>query len=521
MKDATIIELSASLKAKRFSCVELTQVLMARIDALNPVLNAFITVDPERAQADAKDRRCDHRRGQGRAAHRHSHRAQGHPGDRRDAHDVRLAHARELRVAVRRARGRPPGPRRHRARRQDQHGRVRHGLVERDVVLRSGEESLAHGLCARRQFRRHGGGRRGAAGAGRHGHRHRRLDPPAGRHVGHLRPEAHVWGVLPLRTRRVRVQPRPGRSLRAYRTRPRAVAERDGGPRQPRLDLARPPCRGLRADPRGATRSKTSGRRPDRPSRRIFRCGHRCRRRAIDRQRARGVAQPGGGHGRPRAAERGPVDSGVLRDRPGGGVVEPVALRWCPLRPSGRRLHRPRRHVQEDARRGLRRRSEAPDPGGHLRAVARLLRRVLPQGAAGAQAHRRRLSPRLCAVRRDRRPDGADGCVSDRREERRSRRDVSQRHLHDRREPHRIARAVDPVRLRPQRTADRPAAPGSRVRGSPVARRRASVSSRRRTGIKGPPRSLQLRARCPPRGRSERLGTALRRSRARSWEAAR
>ena len=93
-----------------------------------------------------------------------------------------------------------------------------------------------------------------------------------------------------------------------------------------------------------------------------------------------------------RAAERRAVDPGVLRDRAGGSVVEPVALRRRPVRPSGRRVRRPRGHVQEDARRGLRRRSEAPDPGRHLRAVARLLRRLLPQGAAGAAAHRRRLS---------------------------------------------------------------------------------------------------------------------------------
>jgi aspartyl-tRNA(Asn)/glutamyl-tRNA(Gln) amidotransferase subunit A len=52
--DVTITDLAASLKAKRFSCVELTQALLARIDVLNPVLNAFITVDPDRALADAK-----------------------------------------------------------------------------------------------------------------------------------------------------------------------------------------------------------------------------------------------------------------------------------------------------------------------------------------------------------------------------------------------------------------------------------------------------------------------------------
>jgi len=54
MIDASIAELSASLRARRFSSVELTRSLLDRIGALNPALNAFITVDPDRALADAK-----------------------------------------------------------------------------------------------------------------------------------------------------------------------------------------------------------------------------------------------------------------------------------------------------------------------------------------------------------------------------------------------------------------------------------------------------------------------------------
>jgi aspartyl-tRNA(Asn)/glutamyl-tRNA(Gln) amidotransferase subunit A len=45
---------------------------------------------------------------------------------------------------------------------------------------------------------------------------------------------------------------------------------------------------------------------------------------------------------------------------PAEGVVEPVAFRRRPLRPSRCALHRPARHVQEVARGGLRRRGEAP-----------------------------------------------------------------------------------------------------------------------------------------------------------------
>ncbi len=51
---ASITELAAALRAKRYSCGELTQGLLDRIARVNPALNAFITVDPERALADAK-----------------------------------------------------------------------------------------------------------------------------------------------------------------------------------------------------------------------------------------------------------------------------------------------------------------------------------------------------------------------------------------------------------------------------------------------------------------------------------
>jgi aspartyl-tRNA(Asn)/glutamyl-tRNA(Gln) amidotransferase subunit A len=54
MFDASIAEMSASLRAKRFSSVELTRELLARIDALDGKLNTFITVDPARAVADAE-----------------------------------------------------------------------------------------------------------------------------------------------------------------------------------------------------------------------------------------------------------------------------------------------------------------------------------------------------------------------------------------------------------------------------------------------------------------------------------
>ncbi len=51
---SSIAELAQALQAKRLSSVELTQGLLERIAQHNPTLNAFITVDAERALADAR-----------------------------------------------------------------------------------------------------------------------------------------------------------------------------------------------------------------------------------------------------------------------------------------------------------------------------------------------------------------------------------------------------------------------------------------------------------------------------------
>ena len=177
----------------------------------------------------------------------------------------------------------------------------------------------------------------------------------------------------------------------------RAAAERDGGPRSARLDVARPArARTTRACWRARGRaSRWPASRIGLPAEYFGAGNRRRRRRGRSTPRSPSSARSARRPSMSTLPNVSAVRAGVLRDRAGGGVVEPVALRRRPLRPPRRAVRRPDRHVPEDARRGLRRRGQAADPRRHLRAVARLLRRVLPQGAAGAPADRRRFWSRV------------------------------------------------------------------------------------------------------------------------------
>ena len=118
----------------------------------------------------------------------------------------------------------------------------------------------------------------------------------------------------------------------------------------------------------------------------------------------------------PHSPLRGPD---LLHRGAGRGRGEPRPVRRRALRPAeGRPRGRHPRALPGHAGRGLRRRGAAPDPGGHLRAERRLLRRLLPEGAAGAGAHRRRLPAGL----RLRRGPAAHARPRPRRPSRRARR---------------------------------------------------------------------------------------------------
>ena len=148
--------------------------------------------------------------------------------------------------------------RRRGAARQDQLRRVRHGLVERDLVFRPGDlavapQGLQHAADAGRLVRRLGGGGGGAIVPRRHRHRHRRLDPPAGGLHRHRRHQADLRPLLALGHRRLCLLARSGRPVRAHAcATPRSCCARWPGP-TPRTRPA-PICRCRITKPRSANR---------------------------------------------------------------------------------------------------------------------------------------------------------------------------------------------------------------------------------------------------------------------------
>ena len=125
-----------------------------RSSAPIPLLNAYVAVTADKARAMAKASDAQAGQGRGAGARRHPARHQGPVRHRGRPHPGRQPCARRLQAALRiDGHGQSVGRRRRHAR-QAQHGRVRHGLVQRDVLLRPGRQSVA---AFARRHQRHAG----------------------------------------------------------------------------------------------------------------------------------------------------------------------------------------------------------------------------------------------------------------------------------------------------------------------------------------------------------------------------
>ena len=222
----TAAELSAALAKGEVSATEVTRAHLDRIAAVDDRVHAFLHVaaDSALAQAATIDAEAKSRRTIPKPAGRRPGRGQGRVHHHRHADHLRLAHPGGLAPAVRRHdhAAAQAGRRDHPG--QDQHGRVRHGLVHRELRVRPQPQPVGPGQDPGRlvrRVRRRGRGLRGAAG---HRHRHRRLDPPARRGLRHRRHQAHLRRLLPVRRGGVREQPGHARAVRADRAGRRAAA---------------------------------------------------------------------------------------------------------------------------------------------------------------------------------------------------------------------------------------------------------------------------------------------------------
>ena len=317
---------------------------------------AYLTLDPEGARARARgDRR---RRAAGdppprRPAPRREGRALAPATCPPPAGSRILEGYRPLYTATCVARLR--GGRRHR-RRQDQHGRVRDGLVARRTrPTRSratpGTPSACPAAPAAARPRRWP--RAMAPLVARH--RHRRLDPPAGRALRDRRAEAHLRRGLALRAGRVRLLARPGRPVRAHGQgrRAPAVAPASATTRCDSTSLEWPEP--IRARPRATARRPARRRRDGADGGEGIEPGVRA---AVERGAGRWSRISAATVVRRSSLPHAEYGAGhVLPDRPGRGA-RPTwpASTACATGMRATRRTTALEHVRAHARRGLRRR---------------------------------------------------------------------------------------------------------------------------------------------------------------------
>ena len=213
--------------AARSAREEVTQAHLDRIEAVDGAVHAFLHVSTESALAAGRRGR----RGQRRRRRTPASPLAGVPLALKDivvqqgipttAGSKILA---GLDPAVRRHRHHQAAGRRHRDPGQDQPGRVRDGLVHRELGLRTHPQPVGPDQDPRRLRRRLGGRAGRVRGAAGHRHRHRRLDPAARRRHRHRRHQAHLRRGVPVRGDRAGLLAGPGRALCAHRDRHRAAA---------------------------------------------------------------------------------------------------------------------------------------------------------------------------------------------------------------------------------------------------------------------------------------------------------
>ena len=221
-----------------------------------PHLNAYVVVTPDKARAMAKASDARLAEGEARRARRHSARHQGPVRHQGRPHPGRQPHPRRLQAALRIDRHRQSVGRRRGHARQAQHGRVRHGLVERDLLLRPGGQSVA-----RARARNADAGARAARRAARPRPSPRGSAPapppptPAARSASRPPSPARSASSRPMAAARAGASsPSPPRSTRPGRSpatcATRDHAEVDGLGRPEGHDLGRPAGAGLRGGDR-------------------------------------------------------------------------------------------------------------------------------------------------------------------------------------------------------------------------------------------------------------------------------
>ena len=190
--NCSAVELARMLAARKLSCVEVMDAHLAQIDAVNPRLNAIVTLDATRARASGCASRRELLARFVAAAMGIADRAQRPGLDARHAHHVRF-HA----VRRQRSRQRRPDRRAHPrcrcdCRGQDEYTRVRRRIADVQSRLRRYAQPLRSHSHLRRQQRRRGSSAGGAHVAARRRQRSRRLASQPGEFLQRARLAPHT-----------------------------------------------------------------------------------------------------------------------------------------------------------------------------------------------------------------------------------------------------------------------------------------------------------------------------------------